>query len=283
MIKLFLATDFSEFADNAGKYTLHLAKALKAEIILFHAYQVPVIDSMTPAAYLKELSEGAKAQGLKKLREASRKMEEYAQKIDFKEVKIKETLSFGFAVGEILSHVKSEEADLLIMGARHLEGLEKAIFGSVNQPVLEQSSVPVLLIPAKAQFLESGTKILYATDFREKDVQAISTLIALVNPLGGKVHCVHFNLDGFVHVDKADMEATQAKFKKAMQAGEIDFEIVSSDSLEEGMDAYIKNREVDIIAMLTKKRSFFESLIDSSKTKAMASRTDIPLIAFQSE
>lgn len=283
MITIVLATDFTEYAHNAGKYAIDLAQKIKANINLFHAYHVPVIDPMTPAEYLKELSESIKKESLVKLEEEQQKLKAYADKIGYSEIEIITESSFGFAVGEILSYIKKVEADLLVLGTKHMGGLEKAIFGSVNQPVLEKAGIPVLLVPGKAQFSEGGTKILYATDFREKDVQAISTLIALVNPLKGKVHCVHFNLDGFVNVDKADMEATEAKFEGAVKNGKIDFEIVNSDRLEEGMDAYIKNRGVDIIAMLTKKRGFFENLIDSSKTKAMASRTDIPLIAFQSE
>lgn len=283
MNTIVLTTDFTEFSYNAGKYAMHLAQKINANISLFHAYHVPVIDPMTPAEYLKELSDSVKKEAIEKLEEEKNKLISYARKIGFESVNIISDSSFGFAVGEILSHVKKQDPRLLVMGTRHMGGLEKAIFGSVNQPVLEKAEVPVLLVPGDAKYGEEAPKILYATDFKEKDTDAISTLLEFAVLLGGKVHCVHFDLDGFVNIDSADMQNIEEQFEAETKARQIDFEIVSADSLEVGMDEYIKDRKIDILAMLTKRRNFFEKIIESSKTKAMAIRTDIPLIAFQSE
>ncbi|MEX2591032.1 MAG: universal stress protein, partial [Chitinophagales bacterium] len=268
MNTIVLTTDFSEFAHNAGKYALHLAQKIKANISLFHAYHVPVIDPMTPAEYLKELSDSVKKDAEEKLAEEKNKLKSYAKKIGYETVEINTDSSFGFAVGEIIAHVKKQNPRLLVMGTRHMGGLEKAIFGSVNQPILERAEVPVLLVPGDAQFEEEAPKILYATDFKEKDTDAISTLLEFAVLLGSEVHCVHFDLDGFVNIDRADMEEIEARFEAERKAGHIDFEIVSADNLEEGMDQYIKDRQIDLLAMLTKKRSLFEKILESSKTKA---------------
>ena len=43
MKKILFSTDFSEVADNAFVYTLHLAKSMQAEIIVVHAFDAAKI------------------------------------------------------------------------------------------------------------------------------------------------------------------------------------------------------------------------------------------------
>jgi nucleotide-binding universal stress UspA family protein len=52
----------------------------------------------------------------------------------------------GDAAEEILKYVRSEGIDLIIMGTHGRKGLEKIVFGSVAERVVQKSPVPVLTI-----------------------------------------------------------------------------------------------------------------------------------------
>jgi nucleotide-binding universal stress UspA family protein len=52
----------------------------------------------------------------------------------------------GDAAEEVLNYVRSEGIDLVIMGTHGRKGLEKVVFGSVAERVVQKSPVPVLTI-----------------------------------------------------------------------------------------------------------------------------------------
>ena len=68
--------------------------------------------------------------------------EEYFKDAD----RIKTSVVKGDAAEEILSYIKKEGIDLLIMGTHGRQGLDKVIFGSVAERVSKTAPVPVLLV-----------------------------------------------------------------------------------------------------------------------------------------
>ena len=63
MKTIIVPTDFSPAATNAMNYAADMALALKAEILLFHAYSIPVVLGEVPIALLSvdELKASAEA------------------------------------------------------------------------------------------------------------------------------------------------------------------------------------------------------------------------------
>ena len=63
MKTILVPTDFSKSASNAAEYAVNLAKEIKATVLLFHVYHVPVFTSetdimlMTPNDFQKEKEE----------------------------------------------------------------------------------------------------------------------------------------------------------------------------------------------------------------------------------
>ena len=45
MKKILVPIDFSETSDNAFVYALEMAKRLKAELVLLHTFELPIVDS----------------------------------------------------------------------------------------------------------------------------------------------------------------------------------------------------------------------------------------------
>jgi nucleotide-binding universal stress UspA family protein len=52
----------------------------------------------------------------------------------------------GDTAEEILKHVQSEGMDLIIMGSHGRKGLDKVIFGSVDEKVVKTAPVPVMVV-----------------------------------------------------------------------------------------------------------------------------------------
>jgi nucleotide-binding universal stress UspA family protein len=76
---------------------------------------------------------------------AERKLDEFVND-HFRGVSPKAQVILGDAAEEILKYVRSEGIDLIIMGTHGRKGLEKIVFGSVAERVVQKSPVPVLTI-----------------------------------------------------------------------------------------------------------------------------------------
>jgi nucleotide-binding universal stress UspA family protein len=76
---------------------------------------------------------------------AERKLDEFVND-HLPGVSPKAQVVLGDAAEEILNYVRSEGIDLVIMGTHGRKGLEKIVFGSVAERVVQKSPVPVLTI-----------------------------------------------------------------------------------------------------------------------------------------
>ena len=47
MKKILLPIDFSETSDNAFVYAIEMAKIFKAELVLLHTFELPIVDSQS--------------------------------------------------------------------------------------------------------------------------------------------------------------------------------------------------------------------------------------------
>ena len=58
----------------------------------------------------------------------------------------KSEVRFGAPLASLLEAVEEHRADVLMLGARAMSGLENALLGSVANGALDRSPVPVMLV-----------------------------------------------------------------------------------------------------------------------------------------
>ena len=111
---------------NAEVHVLHVVPEMKH----FHvAYSIP--------AGLMDDEEALKNR-------AARKMKEFCdQYLNYKS-SLKQSVSLGDPVEEILNYIKSEDISMIILASHTQTGLERKIFGSIAEQVSRLSPVPVL-------------------------------------------------------------------------------------------------------------------------------------------
>lgn len=78
--------------------------------------------------------------------QARKVLDQYRDQLKEQGIAAKIILDGGNPSDVILEQVKKENYDLIIMGSRKLNKLQKLIFGSVSDRVTRLSSVPVLII-----------------------------------------------------------------------------------------------------------------------------------------
>src|SRR6476620_3942830 len=121
MKKIFVATDFSDAAVNAGKYAVELARHFKAKLFLFHAFVPPV---EIPESYLFFTTEQVGEKALEQLDREEKTINKY------KIVTIEKIAAEGNPTDALLAEAAKQQAYLIICGMKNTGRIAKKIFGS---------------------------------------------------------------------------------------------------------------------------------------------------------
>lgn len=269
MAGILFPTDFSDASMNALDFAVQIAKRNSMRIILFHAYQIHVMDPNMP---LPEITiEAIQESAVKQLESLKSDL------LQKENLHIETASAFGFTADAINQATEDFDIDYVVMGTTGASGITRAIMGSNTAACIDKIKKPVIAIPMHSQF-RGFDKIIFASALHEEELPALEKLNELLKHFGAEVHVVHtFNPD-----DKQRMELH--KFQELADAKLFNvktFYRQFSGSIVEGIEQAIRLQKTDALVMVTHHRGFFKKLFDRSITKQMVYHTDVPLIAFQ--
>lgn len=270
-------TDFSEAAHNAFTYALHLAEALEARIILLHVYNMTPVDKrFVPEAFVQALE----AEKVEKALTYVRKYHTEAQVEVGTGVKVQDMILSGYADREIIRLSHEDEYDMIVMGTMGAASQAEKAFGSVAAKVLTHAACPVLLIPEEVRYAPIQ-QVAYAMAGDVNDPAMIQQLIDFCETLDAKLSCVHIrDLEGtWDQLDESQFE----KLESLEELGKLSIYIAKDKSPMQGLDHYITQRHVDLLAMLTHKRLVIEAINNKSLTREMAMFADTPLLVLHDQ
>jgi len=287
--KLLVPVDFSDASLKACTYALRLAEKLKAEIKLLHVFYNPVVDiapfdtshayQVNLVNYLHEAEQNARHQLVKLAKDLKQQVKESNP-----DLKISYSLSNGLAVEEIAATANKFKPGLIIIGTRGIGNQTGGFLGSVTAKLIEKTETPVLAIPEQSKFTRVGKikNVMYATDFDQSDHLAISKLINLLHPFETKLHCIHISVGVKKSWDKVKMDGLSAFIEKEYKKYPVKCEIVISNEIINGLETYIRNNDIDVIALTNHNRGILSSFFAPSITKKVLTRITKPLFIFKS-
>jgi len=187
--KILVPIDFSDYSVNACRYAIGLAEKLNAEIKLMHVYYNPVVNSMplTDTYYyqvnMDEIIREIEIRAKNSMEKFYDDLKEKIEKEGIQGIKIDYALMRGIASEEIIEESKKYNPEVIIIGTRGQGERENDLIGSVTAKIIEESKVPVLVIPEDSIYQGIATiNIMYATDFDDSDYHAIKKLISILSP-----------------------------------------------------------------------------------------------------
>lgn len=266
MKTILVPTDFSSAAMNAADYAVSFAKEIKANVLLFHAYKIPLL-SATDASLLDLTPEELQKDNEKLLMiESARLKRKSAVKITCK-------TSMGLAVDEI---VKEEEGvDFIVMGMTGAGRLSEMILGSVTTAALKKIKTPVIVVPEKIKY-KRPEHIALASDYTLINENALEGLKELINLFNSKIYIVNIKQ----RTEEASVERTVAELNLETQLNNSEhfYYFPKHEDLVDGMNEFVKMKKVDMIALVPHRYMLIERLFHSSFTKKMAFHTHLPLL-----
>lgn len=288
--RILLPVDFSEFSLVAIDYAIGLAQILKAEVKLFYSYYNPVIGSelnldgqalnLQMDSVINNLAEEARIQ----MKNLKSEIQKRIQQQNLSNVKLSYTLDTGSPEEVILRQINNYKPGIVIMGTKGRGESSYNILGSVTQKIIEKAKIPVLTVPEKSKFkgVDFENKVMYATNFDPSDFKSLRKLMTLVRPFNMKIKLVHFSTKESLSLDVAKMDHLRQHFLKEYKEFNISCDTIINTNIVEGMQTYIEENKIDLIALTTHKRGMIDRLFNPSLTKKMLFHSNIPLLVFHS-
>lgn len=273
---ILVPVDFSDNSHSAARYALYLGRHLKANITLFHAVTVPVVVGDYPSAVPVEIDTEPSKEEIEKLR---KELQQTLDEDGDSSVVLNTRVEVGFTVDSIMEVAKDIDADMIVMGTTGASGVEKFFIGTNAASVIDRSEIPVLLIPANAK-VKPLKEIVYATNFDPEDDIMMDTLLQFAKIFGSKIHCLHVSDKPDVE-DKVNLDDLEETSWHKEMGVEVEFKNIEGTDTLKALDSFIDANNIDLLVMLTHRRTIMQRLFSRSVTKEMAFHTQIPLLVFK--
>lgn len=288
--RILVPVDFSDYSLKACKIAFNLAKEMNAKVKILHVYFNPYYPTALPMAeaFAYQAKEGETFQNIiEKVRADIQKLcatiDEKIANGEFPAVNYSYVLREGLPEEEIVSFTKEYSPSLIIMGTRGKDRKDADLIGSVTAEVIEMTRIPVLSIPENTRFssLSEVTNVAFLTNFSQRDLISFDSMMKFFELFSNvTVHFTHITGKKDDKWDEIRLEGIKSYFAKQYPTLKTDYEVIDGDMLD-GIDAFVRDKKIDILALTTAKRNIFARMFNPSMSRKMLFHTDTPLLVLR--
>lgn len=287
MIKILVPVIFSDYSINALSYALSLAEKFQSEITLLYCFSDYLSrEKMENKKFENSITsteiEALEQNYRERLRQLTQKVVQDSE--PNKNIRVQYRFESGYPEDLIPEISKKMKSDVIIMGTSKKDGAIKQAMGSITGDVINKATAPVLAVPAhsKVDHNKIGT-ILFLIELNERDFFSLHRLIRIITPFNTQIIAAHHSSSK--RVDKTDenqIERLKEYCLLTYRNHKIDFEVITGSNFVENIEGYVKENNIDLIAMTRRRRTLLRQLFSPSVTKKMLYATDIPMLVFHS-
>lgn len=271
-MNILIPTDFSENSWNAIRYALALFEKTPVRFYFLHVIpdQEDHAHHGNPMAMETDdtltMPRASFSVFLKKLKKISLS----------KDHRFYTTMEDGAFTGVIRKKIKDYQIDMIVMGTNGASGYKEATVGRNTTDVITRVKCPVLVIPAKAQFVPPKD-ICLPTDFNNFfKHKVLKTLKSIVDLNDSTLSVL------YVSKTSKQLNAFQDDHKNQLKIQLSDlhhsFHFIVDQTLEEAVEAFVRPREIGMIAMMAKNLNFFQHILFHPVARKISYHSEIPFL-----
>lgn len=271
MKTILVPVDFSETANKALTIAKDIAKKTNASLHLANFYSIPVADYSYPDISMPgEIMEQIRIAALKGMELLTNGLKEEG-------IQAESTVKMGLATDGIIDIAEELNVDLIVMGTTGASGILNKLIGSNASSVMQRTEKPIILVPKEFTF-NGIAHIAYTDSLHEDDTPVLKQLFDFASVVGaGQVCIVNINTTG--HYEPVDAKLYDS-INNAFGTEKIKWDFIDADNIKEGLDSYIDNHQIDLVAMSTHKKTLMERIFSKSNTRMMALYSKVPVLVF---
>jgi len=260
---ILVPVDFSPCAINAMKYAARLARKFEAEMIVINVAEGEIADDNRKfKKYKKE-----KLELFDKLTDMEPEFVNIITEIKVDNAGLKSAIT---------SLVDEHNIDLIVMGTKGVHGLYKELSGTNTYHIVKETKVPLLIIPDKITY-NTPRGIGFAVDLKTiEDLDIMNLLLDFLHVFESQLF--------IFHIREPKSEKTDGGLPKItvldnyFDAVTHEFNEIENEHISIGIDRFVGDKGIDMLAIIARKHNFFEKLIKRSTTRDIAQHTQFPVL-----
>ena len=263
MKTVFILTDFSSAADNAAAFGFELASFTGADIVLFHAYTVPVA---IPESYFLIQPEAIRKEAEQRLLDLARRLRKSA----LQPVEI--VAAEGDFPGIAWKHALKYESVVLVSGMKHKERWMERIAGTTVLQLAKNLKSPLLVVPEEVNY-KPFSEIVFAVDADLENETASLKILSLI------AHRYHASIN-IVRMlkDKEPVPVMYAASHFINSCEKASFQFITGDNVPVAIETYCSARNASLLVLMPHHHSFLEKLFKKSTTSTLLFHTHLPVL-----
>lgn len=271
---ILVPTDFSSKSENAIRYACEIASYAGSHIQFLNVIEEPYDFAVRAGEIVEQL----KAENAQKLREM---IDDLHSTDEYRHLKLKGRVMVGKVQTTILSAADEGKFSMISIGLGGEADLRKAMYGSITNNLLLESTKPVLAISKRINF-RPPKKLVFATDLRERDLKPLKKMKKFAIEIGAVLRIVHIREENSSR-PYTEIEQFRSLVQEKLKAPHMDIEVFESTDFVEGIIRYIGNDSHTILVMTRYRRGFFEWLFSNSTVREVAQIAAVPLLMLPGE
>lgn len=173
--------------------------------------------------------------------------------------------------------VRHRKADMVIMGITGRSALAQVFIGSNTLKFAETRSCPVLIIPQQAQYRDIKN-VMLASDFKDTFHTTPSAQIKdVLKNFRPKLHIVNVDPEHYIALSE-EYDKEKAQLQQMFEAYHPDFYFMRLFDLEDALNMFAEQKNIDLIISIQRDYSFREKLFKRSRTKALSYQSNVPIL-----
>jgi len=284
------AVDFSAFSMKAALAAFDIASELNAGLVFLYVipqpgfYTIPYTDFISYDAGIFIQSENREKEAQEKYKKFLTDLIKEVGNDKWDKVKTEFILKMGRDDEEILEYAGEHPPRLIVMASKGRHTIHDDLMGTLTAEIIARAKVPVLAIPEKMKrfHFDKVGKVVYATNFDDKDFVSVDKLMSLLRPFSAKVYCLHVGRKDDTNWNMVKLEGMREVLKKRHIHTELECVYLQGENLLQKLEDYIKKHEIDILSLTTHKRNMITRIFNPSIAGEMLFHSEVPLLVFHS-
>ncbi|MGE0562079.1 MAG: universal stress protein [Flavobacteriales bacterium] len=272
MKNILFPTDFSDNANHALEFALKIAYDFNAKLHIINTYQVPYTQAVPTTQKL-----------LNALKESSiTELDEYVKKIisrhEYKNLNIIYQAYEGSLINVITDLERNLYFDLIVLGTKGASGMKEMLIGSNAEQVVFHAKTSVYVIPKNASsFLFE--KVALAIDLNPiNDSSIFNSFLLMCKKYHTKVDLITVVQNtNDTKSEKTNIEILNSIFADLTLSYH---KIFNSDVLS-GLNNFVEQEKPVVLAAISRKHSFFETIFSKTITDKLTCRSKIPIFVIK--
>lgn len=257
------------------RYISGFAPKINAVMNLIHVYNLPPIENVT-LRNQRQLKLHAQPEQLKSLKT-------YFNKYSSEQVAEANTTfhveESNSVTAAILVKAADLQAGLVVVGRKGKQSKRGLLAGNIANALMDKLSCPLLVVPNNLTD-PLIRNIVYASDFEADDIIVLSQLKELAESFNALIHVVHIPVRK-EYSSTEQMEWFKELLTQRLGPTNIEFHLLLSEDVTDGLHLFIEGVEADLLCMLERdEKGFFSKFLRGDTVKRMKSICDIPILIY---